>query len=40
MSTRAQAMVTGNEIYLYQHYDGYDLFNTVVSAVLRAKRGR
>lgn len=36
MGTRAQAMVKGKEIYLYQHYDGYDLFNTVVNAVVNA----
>ena len=33
MSTRAQAFIKGTKIYLYQHYDGYNLFDEVVEAI-------
>ena len=37
MSTRAQVKIISKEdkykIYLYQHYDGYDLINTVKKAI-------
>jgi len=40
MSTRAQVKIISNEksdqpIYLYQHYDGYDLFGIVIDALQR-----
>jgi hypothetical protein len=33
MGTRAQCLIKDEGVYLYQHWDGYDLMNTVVSAV-------
>jgi hypothetical protein len=42
MSTRSQVKVISNEfdypIYLYQHYDGYNLFETVKNAIARHQR--
>jgi hypothetical protein len=33
MGTRAQCLIKQTGVYLYQHYDGYDLMNKVVKAV-------
>lgn len=33
MGTRSQVLIEDTGVYLYQHYDGYDLFKTVKEAV-------
>ena len=33
MSTRAQVYMKDSDVYLYQHYDGNNLMDTVVAAV-------
>jgi hypothetical protein len=38
MSTRAQAHVRGTGVFMYQHYDGYNLFEDVCKSVLRAQK--
>lgn len=38
MSTRAQVLIEDTGVYLYQHYDGYDLDNIVMRAIARGER--
>jgi len=38
MTTRAQVLMKDTGVYLYQHCDGYDLINTVTSAIARNGR--
>lgn len=38
MSTRAQVLIKETGIYLYQHADGYDLFETVKESLKRVEK--
>jgi len=38
MGTRAQVFIKDTGVYLYQHYDGYNLYETVVAALKKKMR--
>lgn len=38
MSTRAQVYIKDINVYFYQHYDGYNLFDTVKKVIARKLR--
>ena len=40
MSTRAQVLIKETGIYLYQHCDGYDLYDIVVCFMQTGRRSR
>jgi hypothetical protein len=38
MSTRAQVLIKETGVYLYQHHDGYNLFDTVKKSLKRIEK--